>query len=106
MPVATTKEKTEEKGQKSTDQIQNLNFWFLSAVLLINDCISQLAKFLVTQMGKESAVRETRVRSLEKIPWRREWLPSPVFFPGESMDRGAWWAACSPWGRKESDTTE
>ena len=22
------------------------------------------------------------------------------------MDRGAWWAACSPWGRKESGTTE
>ena len=21
-------------------------------------------------------------------------------------DRGAWWAACSPWGREESDTTE
>ena len=21
-------------------------------------------------------------------------------------DRGAWWAACSPWGHKESDTTE
>ena len=22
------------------------------------------------------------------------------------MDRGAWWAACGPWGHKESDTTE
>ena len=22
------------------------------------------------------------------------------------MDRGAWWAIYSPWGRKESDTTE
>ena len=22
------------------------------------------------------------------------------------MDRGAWWASYSPWGRKESDTTE
>ena len=27
-----------------------------------------------------------------KIPWRREWLPIPVFLPGKSMDRGAWWA--------------
>ena len=25
---------------------------------------------------------------------------------GIPMDRGAWWAACSPWGHKESDTTE
>ena len=27
-----------------------------------------------------------------KIPWRREWQPTPVFLPGESMDRGSWWA--------------
>ena len=35
-----------------------------------------------------------------KIPWRREWLPTPVFWPGEFLGR------YSPWGRKESDTTE
>ena len=22
--------------------------------------------------------------------WRRKWQPTPVFLPGESMDRGAW----------------
>ena len=27
-----------------------------------------------------------------KIPWRRKWQPTPGFLPGESMDRGAWWA--------------
>ena len=27
-----------------------------------------------------------------KIPWRRAWHPSPVFSPGKSHDRGAWWA--------------
>ena len=27
---------------------------------------------------------------VEKIPWRRKWQPTPVFLPGESMDRGAW----------------
>ena len=40
-----------------------------------------------------------------KIPWRREWLPTPVFLPGEF--RG--WrslAGCSPWGLKESNMTE
>ena len=27
-------------------------------------------------------------------PWRRQRHPTPVLFlPGESMDRGAWWAA-------------
>ena len=40
-----------------------------------------------------------------KIPWRREWQPTPVFLPGEfhgqrSLD------SYSLWGRKESDTTE
>ena len=27
-----------------------------------------------------------------KIPWRGEWQPTPVFLPGKSMNRGAWWA--------------
>ena len=27
-----------------------------------------------------------------KIPWRRAWQPTLVVIPGESMDRGAWWA--------------
>ena len=35
-----------------------------------------------------------------KIPWRRERLPTPVFWPGEFH------GLCSPWGHKESDTTE
>ena len=25
-----------------------------------------------------------------KMPWRRNWQPTPVFLPGKSMDRGAW----------------
>ena len=36
-------------------------------------------------------VQETWVRSwLGKIPWRRKWHPTPVFLPGNPMDRGAW----------------
>ena len=27
---------------------------------------------------------------VRKIPWRQKWPPTPVFLPGESMDRGAW----------------
>ena len=33
-------------------------------------------------------------------PWRREWQPSPVLLPGESM------VDYSPWGHKEWDMTE
>ena len=40
-----------------------------------------------------------------KIPWRREWLPSPVFFPGEVHGQRSL-ADYSPWGCKEVNTTE
>ena len=40
-----------------------------------------------------------------KIPWRREWLPTPVFLPGENHGQRSL-AGYSPWGCKESDTTE
>ena len=40
-----------------------------------------------------------------KIPWRREWQPTPVFLPGESHGQRSL-AGYSPQGRKESDTTE
>ena len=40
-----------------------------------------------------------------KIPWRREWPPTPVFLPGESEGQGSL-VGCRLWGHKESDTTE
>ena len=40
-----------------------------------------------------------------KIPWRRQWHPTPVFLPGESHGRRSL-VGYSPWGRKESDMTE
>ena len=27
---------------------------------------------------------------VRKIPWRRKWYPTPVFLPGNPMDRGVW----------------
>ena len=42
---------------------------------------------------------------IRKIPWRREWLPTPVFLPGESQGRRSL-ASYSPQCHKESDTTE
>ena len=41
-----------------------------------------------------------------KIPWRREWLPTPVFLPGEFHGQKSLVGYCSPWGCKRSDTTE
>ena len=52
---------------------------------------------LVAQLVKNlPAMQETWIG---KIPWRRERLPTPVFWPGEFHGLN------SPWGHKESDTT-
>ena len=42
---------------------------------------------------------------VKKIPWRRAWQPSPVSLPGEFHGQRSL-AGYSPWGCKESDTTE
>ena len=40
-----------------------------------------------------------------KVSWSREWQPTPVFLPGESHGQRSL-VGCSPWDRKELDTTE
>ena len=55
-------------------------------------CLVRAPKYLRRRPGFNPWVR--------KIPWRREWLPTPVFWPGEFH------GLCSPWGRKELDMTE
>ena len=40
-----------------------------------------------------------------KIPWRREWQPTPQVLPGESHEQRIL-EGYSPWGRKEPDATE
>ena len=58
--------------------------------------------------GKESACQCRRHGFnpwIGKIPWRRKWHPTPVLLPGESHG-GRSLVGYSPWGHKESDTTE
>ena len=57
---------------------------------------------LVAQLVKNPPImRETWTRPwVGNIFWRRERLPIPVFWPGQVH------GLYSPWGRKESDTTE
>ena len=40
-----------------------------------------------------------------KVPWKRDWQPTPVLLPGEAHGQRSL-AGYSPWGRKESDTTQ
>ena len=51
-------------------------------------------------------MQETWVQSLSLAdPLRMEWLPTPVFLPGEYHGQKGLVCYC-PWGRKELDTTE
>ena len=62
---------------------------------------------LVAQMVKNLPVMwENQVQSLVgKIPWRREWLPTPVFLPGESHGQRSL-VGYSPRGHRQLDRTE
>ena len=62
---------------------------------------------LVAQMVKNPpAMQETWIQPLvRKIPWRSEWLLTPVFLPGESNGQKSL-AGFSPWGHKKLDTTK
>ena len=42
---------------------------------------------------------------VKKIPWRREWLPTPVFLLGELNEQSSL-VGYSLWGLKETDMTE
>ena len=64
-------------------------------------CASQVT------LGKESASSAGDMGNpwVRKIPWRREWQHTPVFLPGESHRQRSL-VGYSPWGHRESDTTE
>ena len=62
--------------------------------------------------GKESACKTADLGSrprfdpwVRKIPWGRNWQPTPIFLPEESHGQRSL-AGCSPWSLKELDMTE
>ena len=42
---------------------------------------------------------------VRKTPWRRKWQPTPVLLPGKFHEQRSL-VGYSPWGGKDSDTTE
>ena len=66
---------------------------------------------LVVLDGKEPACqcgnrrRHTFDPWVREVPWRRTWLPAPVFLPGGLYGQRSL-AGYSPWGHKELDMTE
>ena len=61
-------------------------------------CITQ--RTLLNIMEQPKWEKNLKNSWVGKIPWKRERLPTLVFWPGEFC------GLYSPWGPKESDTTE
>ena len=85
-------------------------FCWTSLISFLNDHEKKTTKQQLglpcSSKGKESACRRPGFDPwVGKIPWRREWQPTPVLLPGESHGQRSL-IGCSPWGRRESDTTE
>ena len=55
---------------------------------------------LIAQLVKKLPAMQPFDSWVGKMPWRRNRLPTPLLRPGELQ------GMYSPWGRKESDTTE
>ena len=83
---------------------------FCLFIFLILGGICILGASLVTQTVKKKnqfAMQKIWVRWswVWKIPWSREWQHTAVFLPGKFHGQRSL-VGYSPWGRKESDTTE
>ena len=52
-------------------------------------CAKQGASVVAQTVKNPAAMQKTGFDPwVRKIPWRRVWLPTPVFLPGEFMNRG------------------
>ena len=61
---------------------------------------------VVKNLPAMQETREAPVQSLGgMILWRRKWQPTPVFLPGKFHGQSSL-TGYSPWGHRESDTTE
>ena len=84
-----------------------LNFFLKKSMFQIN-LFHYYQGFPHGSDGKKSACNTGRPGFdlwIGKISWRREWLPTSVFWPGEFHGQRSL-AGYVPWGRKELDMTE
>ena len=83
------------------------NPWFFFFFFLFKLISLEYRASLVAQMVKHlSAMWETQVWPLGwEGPLEKEWQPTPVFSPGKFQGRRSL-VGYSPWGCKQSDTTE
>ena len=81
---------------KNTEKIRSHLTHMVRKLFVLH--IDRIWASLVAQMIENlSAMWDTKVWS----PWRREWLPTPVFLPGEFHGQRSL-VGYSPWGHKET----
>ena len=59
----------------------------------------------LSRVFSNTTVQKHQLFSTKLSLWRRQWQSIPVLLPGEFHGQRSL-VGCSPWGRKESDTTE
>ena len=85
-------------GLKESDTTEQLSCVYLTAELY--PPTPQVSTQVLHLICKINELLSTELIRIGRIPWRRERLPTPVSWPGELH------GLYSPWGHKESDTTE
>ena len=83
----------------------NSVLWLFKSVRFQVFCLASLVALTVKNPPANAGDPGSEETWVGKISWRREWLPTPVFLPGESHGQGSL-VGYSPWGRRESDTTD
>jgi len=74
--------------------------WWMAFLRSSHETLSLMLLWRITQETRQGFNPWIR-----NIPWRRKWQPFPVFLPGKSCGQKSL-VGYSPWGQKESDTTE
>ena len=88
--------------------VRTLDTWFtlVTNVLAYNTEFFTLRTEWYNRNSRTYSSRVTESLCLITLSlWRRQWPPTPVLLPGKSHGQRSL-VGCSPWGRKESDTTE
>ena len=82
----------------------SINAFWLSSIPLKMRPLNLIPRWC---SGKESScqVKWCGFDWVGKLPWRRQWQPTPVFLPGEFHAQRSL-ATYSPWDPKELDVTE
>ena len=95
--------------QIDRETVSDFIFWG-SKITADGDCSHEIKRHLLLGVAQRINIclhcgRPGFNPGVGKISWRRKWQPTPIFLPGKSHG----WRSLvgsSPWGCKESDTTE